>query len=215
MLTNFFLLFGNGHANETFYIKEDKIYFFGWGEYIKVGLPARVYMPTEVNISGMDAQNVNKIFPDWAYQITVLKDGNIIESGIYVEEYFPEKKVYKYENLGIDSKIIDAVGLFNSRTGILLTDTGNVYGYGKYSQLGLNNNSESTVPNIMKLNLENVISIHVVNGAFIAITEDGKVYGTGSNIYGILGRWVGVDRGTSNSRYKTALNWVECPELEI
>ena len=36
-----------------------------------------------------------------------------------------------------------------------------------------------------------------------------------SNLYGILGRWKGESRTQPNSRYRTALEWVECPELEI
>ena len=53
------------------------------------------------------------------------------------------------------------------------------------------------------------------NGFAIGITADGKVYATGNNSLGVLGRWIGVSRGDSNSRYRTAFDWVECPELEI
>ena len=53
------------------------------------------------------------------------------------------------------------------------------------------------------------------NGFYIAVKKDGTVWGTGLNINGILGRWIGIDRKQPNSRYKTAFEWVECPELEI
>ena len=52
-------------------------------------------------------------------------------------------------------------------------------------------------------------------GFFIAVKNDGSVWGTGSNVYGILGRWRGADRNSPNSCYHTAFEWVECPELEI
>lgn len=51
-------------------------------------------------------------------------------------------------------------------------------------------------------------------GWFVAVKSDGSVWGTGSNLYGVLGRWAGGERKVS-SRYKTAFDWVECPELEV
>ena len=64
-------------------------------------------------------------------------------------------------------------------------------------------------------NIDKIVQIVAGNGWYIAIDKEGKVYGTGSNTYGILGRWIGIDRKQPNSRYKTAFEWVECPELEI
>ena len=81
--------------------------------------------------------------------------------------------------------------------------------------LGINSTSASALKTAQKLPLENVVQIVAGNEFAIAVTKDGKVYGTGSNVNGILGRWIGIDRNSPNSRYKTAFEWVECPELEI
>ncbi len=92
--------------------------------------------------------------------------------------------------------------------------------------MGLGDSSSAFETNFVKLPIENVAQItgsgnydatYSSNLAFyfIAIKNDGTVYGTGSNKYGILGRWIGIDRKTPNSRYKTAFEWVECTELEI
>jgi len=62
---------------------------------------------------------------------------------------------------------------------------------------------------------KNIVQITGGGDAFFAIDSEGRVYGTGSNIYGLLGRWKGSDRTSPNSRYRTAFEWVECPELEI
>ena len=63
--------------------------------------------------------------------------------------------------------------------------------------------------------MNDVVQLASGNGFYIAIKSDGTVWGTGTNTYGILGRWIGIDRKQPNSRYKTAFDWVECPELEI
>ena len=113
-----------------------------------------------------------------------------------------------------DEKVIDVVTISN-KTAIALTDKGNVYGWGIDNRLGKNSslNTLNTVP--LKLKVDNVAQIIGGDDCFIAIKSNGEVWGTGSNINGILGRWIGIDRTQPNSRYKTALNWVECPELEI
>lgn len=99
---------------------------------------------------------------------------------------------------------------------MVLTDLGNVYGWGASSYLGIGiSDTSARYYEPIKLPISNVTQITSGNGFVIAIKEDGTVWGTGSNTYGILGRWIGVDRSTPNSRYKTAFEWVECPELEI
>lgn len=99
------------------------------------------------------------------------------------------------------------------------TASNKYYGFGLKKLMGkgiTNNDKENSIVGIdLGLDSSTVIGIAGGNGWYIVTTSDGKVYGTGSNTYGILGRWAGVGRGESNSRYKTAFNWVECPELEI
>jgi len=111
------------------------------------------------------------------------------------------------------SNLID-VQMCSNNSFIFLTNQGTLYGCGNMSTIGINSTSISWTPSITKV-LDNISQVTAGNGFYIAVTKDGKVYGTGSNQYGILGRWVGIDRNTPNSRYKTAFEWVECPELEI
>ena len=99
---------------------------------------------------------------------------------------------------------------------LLLTTNGNLYVWGKNNRIGVGLEDATIQRTARKVsNMNNVVQITAGNGFFIAVDKEGKVYGTGSNQYGILGRWIGVDRNTPNSRYKTAFEWVECPELEI
>ena len=124
-------------------------------------------------------------------------------------------KKYTWNELGLDGKIIDVVMHGGSDLLVVLTEKGSVYGMGQKGKLGIGENSSSIQHSFIKLNLENIISITNTKEAIIAINNRGQVFGTGNNLYGVLGRWKGEDRGSSNSRYRTAINWVECPELEI
>ena len=102
---------------------------------------------------------------------------------------------------------------------MFLTDSGDVYGYGFKKYLGINDDSNVITDVIQKLPIgddgEKISQIIVGQTSAFAVTENGKVFGTGNNSYGILGRWIGIDRTSPNSRYKTAFQWVECPELEL
>lgn len=96
-----------------------------------------------------------------------------------------------------------------------LTRQGNLYGWGPKSYLGINSTSSGDNYEIYKLDLTNVDDIVCGNGWCVCVLKDGRVFGTGKNLYGVLGRWMGTARSTANSRYQTAFEWVECPELEI
>ena len=172
----------------------------------------------------VDATNVKQIFNSRPASIILMNDGSVyIDGGYYgvtqsysgigrgnaklenVSEFFDNKKIMKFAN--------------SLQEALFLTEDGEVYGYGQKNILGINNISSTITDQIQRLSIgssgEKISQIVVGNGYAIAITEDGKVYGTGSNKYGILGRWIGIDRKIPNSRYKTAFEWVECPELEI
>ncbi|MCX4302817.1 MAG: hypothetical protein OSJ66_02210 [Clostridia bacterium] len=98
---------------------------------------------------------------------------------------------------------------------IALTKNSNLYGWGPKAYLGIGESSYQDNYTITKLPINDVADISVGPNWFIVVKKDGTVWGTGSNINGILGRWIGIDRKQPNSRYKTAFDWVECPELEI
>ena len=118
----------------------------------------------------------------------------------------------KYFN---DEKIKDIVFL-SERNVLFLTQQGNVFGCGNKRYLGQGVTSiEQEFTPISLFNNNDISQVVAGPSWFVIIKKDGTVFGTGENQYGILGRWIGVDRKTPNSRYKTAFEWVECPELEI
>ena len=204
-------------------IANNKIYTWGcnyYGAYYQSSLTPIVSKFNDI----VDATNVKQIFNSRPASIILMNDGSVyIDGGYYgvtqsysgigrgnaklenVSGFFDNKKIMKFAN--------------SLQEALFLTEDGEVYGYGQKNILGINNISSTITDQIQKLSIgssgEKISQIAVGNGYAIAITEDGKVYGTGSNKYGILGRWIGVDRKTPNSRYKTAFEWVECPELEI
>ena len=102
----------------------------------------------------------------------------------------------------------------DSRTAIVLTEEGNVYGWGYKKDLGIGTTSTEIQTTPIKLPIENVKEIKTGNGFMLVIKEDGTVWGTGSNTTGALGRWQYADGRYSESYYKTAFDWVRCPDLE-
>ncbi|MFG6319607.1 MAG: hypothetical protein K1W33_07140 [Clostridia bacterium] len=110
-------------------------------------------------------------------------------------------------------KVKDIVG--NGREYIILTENGNLYGWGTENRLGKGTSSTNVISEPEKLPITDVEQIAAGPNWYVAVKKDGTVWGTGSNTYGVLGRWIGIDRKQPNSRYKTAFEWVECPELEL
>jgi len=106
--------------------------------------------------------------------------------------------------------------IMGSKSAALLDTDGNIHVWGLSNRLGIGSNSTEIINNpFISLKFKNICEIVAGDGFFVAIDTEGRVYATGNNLNGQLGRWIGVGRGESNSRFKTALDWVECPELEI
>ena len=117
------------------------------------------------------------------------------------------------EILNTSEKMIDVTS--TSRSHILLSESGKIYGCGLDSRIG-NGKGDlggATYALSCVFDKEKVISVAAGNEFVVCITESGNVYGTGSNVNGILGRWRGAPR--NSGRYRTAFEWVECPELEL
>ena len=98
---------------------------------------------------------------------------------------------------------------------IMLTNQGRIFGFGSAAKLGIKQTSGKVSNQLVSGNLVDIVQITAGNGFYIAVDKNGKVFGTGSNNYGCLGRWKYGNRQQANSRYRTAFEWVECPELEI
>ena len=131
--------------------------------------------------------------------------------------------VYDYAGkINLNNEKVDKMvgaGLSTGAGWIIMTSDKKFYGFSNKKILGLKIETDEYQSLPIEINfgsdVGNVIDIAGGNGWFVVTTSDGRVFGTGSNNYGVLGRWKGVSRGSSNSCYKTAFEWVECPELEI
>ena len=122
----------------------------------------------------------------------------------------------KYNSEAFGNETVKDIVPCSTTSWIVLTEEGNIWGCGASNDLGIGStDSGHQVTPIKVYDKWDIVQITGGLEWFVAVTNEGKVYGTGSNQYGILGRWIGVDRDTPNSRYKTAFDWVECPELEI
>ena len=99
---------------------------------------------------------------------------------------------------------------------IVLTEDGNLYGWGPDNKLGIGNENSTLERKVIPITtISDVEEIIGGKGFFIVRKKDGSVWATGNNENGVLGRWIGIDRKTRGSKYQTAYEWVECPELEI
>ncbi len=183
-------------------------------------------IPIEVTDLEFDPSHIVKIYAGQRVSYVITDDGSVYTSGYNSTNGYgvngSGSMAYKLFNK-INSeyfnneKVIDiAFSDYSIASTIALTENGNLYGWGIKSTLGIGTEDTDYIMTPKKISsISNVSSITGGNGFYVCIKKDGSVYGTGSNQYGILGRWIGVDRKTPNSRYKTALDWVECPELEI
>ena len=182
---------------------------------------------TNFNIAGLDIPKIKKWKHRWEESAVLLEDGNMWFGGYRSSRntlgFGKNTLSYcSWEELGLDGAVVDFAECSDSYDSyIVLTDKGSLYGTGPRRILGDGSGSNDSLSMFTKLNLPNednsskIIAINGLANSYVATRSDGSVWGTGNNTYGILGRWIGIGRGESNSRYKTALNWVECPELEI
>ena len=120
----------------------------------------------------------------------------------------------KYLRLRI--QLLFSIVIVGGEGNFVLSADGNVYGCGRKYYLGIGDDKSDCQMTWMKVYSNgDACQIASGNGWTVIITDDGIVYGTGFNQNGVLGRWIGTDRKMPNSRYRTAYDWVECPDLEI
>lgn len=206
-------------------------YYWGKEDFGLVGESQETPTPVTSSNLPFDLSKLSKIAGGWRISYFLDTDGNIYSEGI-------NRETYGINGLGVESRqtlqqiprskfndenVIDVVSCGQRLQGtIALTDEGNLYGWGKKDYIGLGNKSEYQTyiqtPVLLDTPFLNgrrtITSITGGNNFFVVTCSDGTVWGTGNNSSGILGRWIGVERGDSNSRYRSAFTWVECPELE-
>ncbi len=198
----------------------NKLYLWGMNADNELNLGNRgIKVPTLKDLSIIyNITTTKKLIPSIDCSSIITNDGKFIACGSNASTHgalsFGNNKWEDISNWFNGEKVVDFVTM-NRSAGIALTENGNVYGWGQQNYLGMNVTESSLIKQAEKLPIENVVQIVAGNGFFICVKDDGSVWGTGLNTYGVLGRWIGIDRKQPNSRYKTAFEWVECPELEI
>ena len=208
------------------FTKDGKAYYFG-KSYSGLGSSATgaPNIPTEFTFPTMleNIDNISKWLQTGSFRnFAITKSNKLYMSGNWYHMFdggntssvdFTEF-TYGLDSLASAENIIDIVN-YNVAGAMMLTNKGRIYGYGPEKTLGIGKSSGDSVNNQYISSMNDVVQLASGNGFYIAIKSDGTVWGTGTNTYGILGRWIGIDRKQPNSRYKTAFDWVECPELEI
>ena len=184
-------------------------------------------LPVERTVEGLNPSKIKKIITQTSCVGVLTTDnelfianasngvinGYTMRFGLYDKAAFT-KLTDEWFGFSPGEYIIDIA--MNGNTFFVLTNQGNVYGWGASDRLGMNNTSTTdSARSAVKMDLSNVAQIACGNDWCVAVKKDGTVWGTGGNSYGILGRWIGTDRSMPNSRYRTAFEWVECPDLEI
>ena len=194
-------------------IKKTDGSIWGFGQWRKWIQEANANIPTKVEsvttkIVGLYAKNRQSYILD--------ENGKLYYSGDGAFHIGAPANVGDYKewtgNIN-GEKVKDIVG--NRNNYIVLTENGNLYGWGTENKLGKGTSSTNLISEPEKLPITDVEQIVAGPNWYVAVKKDGTVWGTGLNINGILGRWIGIDRKQPNSRYKTAFEWVECPELEL
>ena len=209
-------------------IKENDIYkFYVWGlNDSGLGTGGKNYeMPTEITNLPFEISKIQKIIPAQRNGYIITNDGKLYTTGLNMVDgkgltgcgSSSSSWIVFDDALIGNEKVKDIVSsTISNNSGVILTETGNLYAFGVKSAIGVGTSSLEYYTTPVKINtMSNISSIVGGKEWYVAVDIEGKVYGTGSNTYGILGRWIGIDRKQPNSRYKTAFEWVECPELEI
>ena len=225
-----------GSYNERFLVTNSgELYAWGSGS---IGVSASDYFPAKVTNVNLKADSEIIIKGRRDYGATILE--NYEEEGVKKQKIWicnSSSKMTEW-NYGIDlsksgwmeidySEIFgeEKVKKFISSCGclMLITENGNLYVTGYEKSIGINSTSDGYILSLRKIELPNPIEGGCTGYSesgnigvfFVCYDSVGNVYGTGFNGNGVLGRWKGGTRGEQNSRYKTAFEWVECPELEI
>ena len=201
------------------------LWFCGYADGNSTGGNGSAYIPTDITSTvSFNCNDICRIFTNRGQSWIILDSGEIYVSGSFSDSRgasglnFDASKFTKIEQEKFNNeKIIDVVSCDSYQSSVIfLTENGNLYASGMRSRIGIGDDSNSFIFDIVRV--ESMSKITKVSGGFhffIAVDDSGRVYGTGDNSNGVLGRWKGTDRNLINSRYRTAFEFVECPDIEI
>ena len=196
---------------------------FGWGNNMgSLCLGNGSYVPKEVEDCGLSKVGIKKIeFMGDARCFVLTTEGKVFVVGNNTVNYYDggftglKDTFVEYTNIKLDEgeKITD-IAMNGTKTDlIVLTSRGRLFGYGTRSAIGKGQSTQYAEMGL--LDTDSVNSISGGNGFFVAVKNDGTVWGTGDNTSGVLGRWSISGNSKIESRYQSAFQWVECKELEF
>ncbi len=204
---------------------DNKLYCWGWNDGYSLGMNAS-NVPSLYTGNEIKPSQIVEIFPQ-SYQTYITQSAdnngqtfwvtgiNHVNGATGLDKTFNTWSEFGLNLLG-NEHVQSVVSSNMISDYLVLTDKGNLYAWGRANMIGIGRSDSEIIRNVRKIDtMSDVVQITGGNGFFVAIKKDGSVWGTGSNMSGILGRWIGIDRTSPNSRYKTAFDWVECPELEL
>lgn len=203
-------------SRSRFAISSGKL--FGWGEIYwagTVGLPKSV--PTEINLDSSLVNNIKQITNSETNILVVTKNGELWGAGTHPSTNLGmtistnlTKHTFNFNN----EKIVKIVNYGYSNSVVVLTESGDLYGWGIKKYLGIGNTTDEIITSPIKLDISGVTDIIGNGNMIIAKLSNGQVWATGSNNSGVLGKWVDKNGVYSKSDYETAFEWVRCTTLE-
>lgn len=218
---NFVQLLSDTDANNLagrsrFAVSNGKLY--GWGEIYwggTLGLPKSI--PTEISTDSSLVNNIKQITNSETNILVVTKNGELWGAGTHSSTNLGmpissdlAKHTFNFNN----EKIVKIVNSGYTNTVIVLTDAGNLYGWGIKKYLGIGNATDEIITSPLKLDISGVTDIIGNGSVIIAKLSNGQVWATGNNNSGVLGKWIDKNGVYSKSDYETAFEWVRCTTLE-
>jgi alpha-tubulin suppressor-like RCC1 family protein len=206
----------NLSSRSRFSVSIGKLY--GWGEIYwagVLGLPKLV--PTEIVMDSSLVNNIKQITNSETNILLVTKNGELWGAGTHGSTNLGMpisttlvKHTFNFNN----EKVLKIMNSGYSNTVIVLTEAGNLYGWGIKKYLGIGNTTDEIITSPVKLDISGVTDIIGSASMTIVKLSNGQVWATGSNTSGVLGKWIDKNGVYSKSNYETAFEWVRCPTLE-
>jgi len=203
-------------GRSRFAVTSGKLY--GWGEIYwggTLGLPKAV--PSEISMNSSLINNIKQITNSETNIMILTKNGELWGAGTHPSTNLGmsintnlTKHTFNFNN----EKIVKIMNSGYSNSVMVLTESGDVYGWGIKKYLGIGNTTDEIITSPVKLDISGVTDIIGSYSMVIAKLANGQVWATGSNTSGVLGKWIDKNGIYSKSNYETAFEWVRCPTLE-
>lgn len=192
---------GSNHA--LFLTENGHVYSWGENQYGQLGLGHFQKQYTPQLIQALTDQKIVAIFAGDSASFCITKAGLVYSFGwsAFGQLGLPPNCSQSYPSLVValrETKITAIASGFNHT--LFLSESGEVYGSGEYTNGKLGTNFYVTKPTLIKhLSDKKVIMVAAGHEHSLCLTNEGKVYGFGSNANGQLG----LDKIYTNSKERS------------